>query len=64
VLVSLDATVRWDDRRAISLENKRRAINNLANGEFLAAVEDGLKGFKPVLDTEDALVRFYARLRQ
>ena len=59
MFVGLDATVRRDDRRAIRLENKRGAINNLANGEFLAAVEDGLKGFESIWYAEDALVRFY-----
>ena len=64
MFVGLDATARRDDRRTIRLENKRGAMNNLANGEFLAAVEDGLKGFEPVWYAEDALIRFYQCLGQ
>ena len=59
MFVGLAVTARRDDRRAIRLENKRGAIKNLANGKFLAAVEDGLKSFEPVLYAEDALICFY-----
>ena len=64
MFVGLDATGRRDNCRAVRLKNKRGAMNNLANGEFLAAVEDGLKGFEPVWYAEDALVRFYQCLVQ
>src|SRR5689334_18082564 len=64
MFVGLGATVRRDDRRAVSLQNKRRAVQHLTDRKFLAAVEDSLKSFEPVYSTEDAAVRFDARLGQ